>query len=313
MMYRVSFYLKSEIVAGRAPRYMIDMDAESIEAATAMVAKEGGGEDVVIRSAYKPVTTGTLSARLVNADDPRLLEGDWSPSQKELLQVLTETEWFEIKLPYKQGTAKSLQRRGVVEIQDLTSIVPIPEKISYVFVSPEERKEWYSTHKTSEPTDRLCHTCKTNAVDHYKHICDECLKRRGVKPCVLCKGDIQIPNRHRYCADCRIKRHETQLKLHREQRAKRTTIARIQKQLKWAKATLKTTSNPLCKFAHRYQGLRLPHVAPRGENRCRTCLQKFIDVQTVYLNNLLTGEQDESTFLNSIMENDNAHSHAAGV
>jgi len=302
MTYRVSFYRKSEIIAGRAPRYMVDIEAESVEDAQTEVLKRG--DDVVVRSAYKPVTTGSFLVRLIQGQQTT----PWTAAQKELLALLNETDWFELKPPYKQGTAKSLQKRGVVEIQDLTSVAPIPDKISYVFVTPEDRNKWYSSHKSEQP-DRLYHDCGKNEVGHYKRICDDCLKKRSVKPCVLCKKDIKIPNRHRYCDECQSKRKETQEKFHRERRAKKNTIVRIRKQLKWAKNLLKTTTLLTCKFAYRYQGLRRPHIERGDKDRCRTCLQKFIDVQTIYL----TGEQDEATFLNSILEKENAHSHAAGV
>jgi hypothetical protein len=317
MKYRVSFYRKSEIVAGRAPRYMVDIEAKSVEDAQAIVIKKGD-DDLVVRSGYKPVTSGSFLVRLIHGQQATT---PWTSAQKELLQALNEADWLELKPPYKQATARSLQKRGAVEIQDLTSVAPIPEKISYVFITPEDRNKWYSSHKSEQP-DRLCHDCGKNEVDRYKRICDECLKKRSVKPCALCKEDIQIPNRHRYCDKCHPKRKETQEKFHREHRATRNTIVRIRKQLQWAKNLLKTTTPLTCKFAYRYQGLRRPHIE-RGDKkdrfaqrrrRCRTCLQKFIDVQTIYLNNLLAGEQQgESVFSTSVLENENAHSHAAGI
>jgi hypothetical protein len=302
MKYRVSFYRKSETVAGRAPRYMVDIEANTMAEALTIINKKEG-KTIIIRSAYKPVTTGSFLVRLIPNGTPFV----GTAAQKELMKVLSETEWFELKPPHKQGTAKSLQKRGVVEIQDLTSVAPIPKKISSVFVTPEDRNRWYSSHK-SEQKNRLCHDCNKNEVYRYKRICDECLKKRSVKPCVLCKKDIKIPNRHRYCDKCQSKRKETQEKFHRERRAKRNTIVRIRKQLRWAKQLLKTTTLPTCKFAYRYQGLRRPHIERGDKDRCRACLQKFVDVQTIYLNNLLVGEQQES-----ILEKENAHSHAAGA
>jgi hypothetical protein len=49
-LFRVSYYRKSEVVAGRAPRYMIDVESESpTEAANTLLKDEG----VIIRSVYK--------------------------------------------------------------------------------------------------------------------------------------------------------------------------------------------------------------------------------------------------------------------
>ena len=212
MLYRVSFYRESEIVEGRAPRYMVDLEAKSVDAAAAMVKR--GDEDVIIRSVYKPAA-------------------------------------------------------------------PIPDKISYVFVTPEARNSWYN-HKTKA---RLCHDCHKVQVDRYKRICASCLQKRGTKPCALCGKDIKIPNRHLYCDECQLVHKKAQEKIHRERRAKRKTIKRLKEQLKWAKRVLKTTSLSTCNFARVYQGARLPH-AQKGAIRCRFCLQKFIDVQTGYLNTL---------------------------
>lgn len=241
MKYRVSFYLKPEKMDGRAPRYMVDIEANSLEEAKTIVLKN---EDAVIRSAYR-------------------------------------------------------------------SVDPIPEKISYVFMTPEDRERWYSSHKTAHK-NRLCHVCGTNEVARYRRICNECLEKRSVKPCVLCKKDIQTPNRHRYCDECQIKHKETQEKYYRLRRKNRDTIIRTREQLWWASTLLKTTTLTTCKFAHQYQGIRRPHIEDGGKICCRTCLQKFIDVQTTHLNDLLAKDHLNEAIVSN-MENENAYSHATGV
>ena len=60
-MFRVSFFRKSEIQFGRAPRYVVDIEAESPIDATAMVkAVDNGNDDVQIRTVYtrpnKPIS-----------------------------------------------------------------------------------------------------------------------------------------------------------------------------------------------------------------------------------------------------------------
>lgn len=50
MKYRVSFYRKAEVVAGRAPRYMVDFEADTLEQAKTHFERQ---PDVVVRSVYK--------------------------------------------------------------------------------------------------------------------------------------------------------------------------------------------------------------------------------------------------------------------
>lgn len=275
MKYRVSFYRKDEVKDGRAPRYMVDIDADSVDVAKIAILQEE--PKAVIRSAYK------------------------TPEN-----------------------------------------IPIRETPSFVFLTGESRTKWYSTHKSSQK-ERVCHECNKNPVEHYKRICKECREKRGTtteKPCALCGNSIPIPSRRRYCDDCASKRKESQEKFHREKRAKQTTIDRIREQVAWAKEALLTTTKQSCKMASRFQGLRVPHMdvlkpKPKcrkckgtggenhdckclhyvaNENRCRTCLQKFIDVQNVYLANLIVGEPDETeTILPGLLENEYAHSAAAGA
>jgi hypothetical protein len=264
MKYRVSFYRKAEVVAGRAPRYMVDLEAADLDEAKAEILAEPG---VTIRSAYK------------------------APE------------------------------------------APIRDTPSFVFITSASRNKWYSSHKSSNK-ERKCHECKTGKVEHYKRICAACRTKReeaAAKPCINCKKTIPPSSRKRYCDECSTTRKVEQEKFHRDKRAKQNTVERIKEQVAWAEDQLKTVTLPHCKLSSRFQGLRLPHVdvfvpdAPDAEtgvwtapaNRCRACLQKFIDVQTVYLANLLTEEQGQtdSEFLASLLlkENDNAHSHAAGV
>ena len=253
MKHRVSFYRKSEVVDGRAPRYMVDIDSNTkAEALTIICEREG--KSIVVRSVYK------------------------SPED------------------------------------------PIRQKPSFVFESADDRNKWYSSHKTTQGTGRLCHVCSKNRVERYKRICKKCRGKREVaaaKSCIVCKTPLAAPCRRRYCDTCSAKRKESQEKFHREKRAKQTTIDRIREQIGWAESKLLTTTLKSCKLSSRFQGLRVPHFAEDSngfnKNRCRYCLQKFIDVQAVYLANLLAGEQDESS-LDSLlgMEKEYAIGHAAG-
>lgn len=250
MKHRVSFYRKSEVVAGRAPRYMVDIESET-KAEALTIINEREGKTIVVRSVYK------------------------SPE------------------------------------------APIREKPSYVFESAAARNKWYSSHKTTQGVGRLCHVCSKHKVERYKRICKKCRSKRlaaAVKSCVLCNTTIAAPSRRRYCDACAAKRKESQEKFHREKRAKQTTIDRIREQIAWAEDKLQTTTLKSCKLSSRFQGLRIPHVAEDANgfsrNRCRACLQKFIDVQTVYLSNLLAGEQNDSVVAN--LETEHAIGHAAG-
>src|ERR1700739_2658076 len=255
MIYRVSFYRKAEVVAGRAPRYMVDFEAETLEQAKSHFESQPG---VIVRSVYKA--------------------------------------------PEK----------------------PIRTKPSYVFETSEDRNKWYSSHKTTQK-ERLCHQCGNKEVERYKRLCKECDAKRveeSKKKCAECSTPIPTSSRRRYCDACATKRKEAQEKLHREKRAKLHTIERIEEQIAWAADKLQTSQlDESCRLASRYQGLRIPHndmLQPdpdckkckgsgvvlrkrngqtteqdckclhvvENERRCRACLRKFIDVQTVYLANI---------------------------
>lgn len=255
MKYRVSFYRKSEVVKGRAPRYMVDVESPTQNGANVHVEQEAG---VVIRSVYK------------------------APDK------------------------------------------PIRSKPSYVFETAADRNKWYSSHKATQK-ERLCHKCGENEVERYKRLCVKCLTERedaAKKTCVECGVEIPKSSHRRYCDTCATKRKETQEKSHREKRAKLHTIKRIEEQVTWAQDKLQTTQKEFCPVAPRYQGLRIPHVTTHfvakpdckvcsgkgrivsggkkkrckclkpvdNQNRCRACLQKFIEVQTIYLTNLKAGE-----------------------
>jgi hypothetical protein len=231
----------------------------------------------------------------------------------------------------------------------------LPNTPSYVFPVPADRNTWYSSHKTTENTRmcRDCKTEPVERYKRFCTACD--LKRNPERRCKGCdavlvkvkrnkKNKSKKPSRN-FCVACGLKHKETQEKTHREKRAKQTTLERIKTQVAWAQEKLLTTPLLSCKLASRFQGLRLPHLdqpkfnpdcldckgtgtnpefpddpcfcvrmtAPA--NRCRTCLQKFIDVQTVYLNNLMAEEKPEdveATF-NAMFppETANAHAHAA--
>jgi len=218
MKYRVSFYRKAEVVAGRAPRYMVDFEADTLEQAKTHFERQ---PDVVVRSVYK------------------------APDK------------------------------------------PIRKKPSYVFETAADRNKWYSSHKTAQK-ERLCHKCKKNEVERYKRLCTKCEALResaAKKTCVECAATIPASSRRRYCDACATKRKESQEKFHREKRAKQHTIDRIEEQVAWAKSKLPTTVTEFCKLSSRYQGLRTPHVSDGGI-RCRACLLKFIEIQTIYLENL---------------------------
>jgi hypothetical protein len=248
MKHRVSFYRENEVVAGRAPRYMVDIESKTKAEALTIICQQEG-KTIVVWSVYK------------------------SPE------------------------------------------APIRQKPSFVFESADARNKWYSSHKSAQGVGRLCHVCNKRKVERYKRICKKCRS----KSCILCKEPIASTSRRRYCDACSVKRKEAQEKFHREKRAKQTTLDRIRKQIAWAESKLLTTTLKNCKLSSRFQGLRVPRVVEDAngfnKNRCRTCLQKFIDVQTVYLANLLAGEQQqESVTLNSLMETETEHAigHAAG-
>jgi len=256
MIFRVSFYYEDEVADGRARRYMVDVQEDSIDIAKEKLllrlGKEEPGRSVVIRSAYK------------------------APSK---------------------------------------AIRPEP---SFVFVDADSRNKWYSSHKTAAK-ERLCHECNAEPVEHYKRIGKKCREKRdadSMKPCIACPTLIPTASRKRYCPACSAKRKDSQEKNHREKRAKLNTRDRINTQVEWAKEALKTTTLLSCKLASRFQGLRVPNLT-NEDTRCRTCLQKFIDVQSLYLSNLMVEEQDAQAILASfnqmLNEGTHVHSHAAGA
>ena len=172
---------------------------------------------------------------------------------------------------------------------------PILEKTGFMFESAEARNRWYNNHSAVSIKMRHCHFCKKNKVERYKRMCVECRDKRQSKTCKIC--GVEISNRV-YCSSCLSVRKQQKEKAHRINRIKRVkkhTITRIESQISWAHDVLKTTTQEKCRLASRYQGLRIPHKLEG--NRCRHCLQKFIEVQTEVLKSL-KGEKNVSAYAN---------------
>lgn len=246
MKYRVSFYRKDEVIDGRAPRYMVDVEIDSPN--NIKEAIEADNQDlIVVRSVYK------------------------------------------------------------------TPDKPIRENPSHIFITSEDRETWYKNHKPAYK-ERLCHECHTASVKRYKRFCEECEAKRNTGLCVLCGAIIPAVSdggHRRHCSVCSELRKNKQNKVHRERRAKQTTVERIHEQIAWAKELLKTEERLACNLASKFQGLRRPHMT--GES-CRACLQKFIDVQTVYLANLMAEKQEVVSFIDELFkEAQDVNSHAASA
>lgn len=354
MKVRVSFYRKAEVVAGRAPRYTEDVEADTIPAAKQQFTEPG----MVIRRAYKAPDTpiSTKPSYIFETEHYRVSYYRTS----EMVAGRAPRYMVDIEADdYDDAQAKLLKRydnpsdvviRSIYKAPDTL----IPSKPSYVFENSKDRNEWYSSHKTTT-TERKCLDCKTGEVERYKRFCKACALIRNperrckgcdavmVKPKKTRSKTAKAPSRRRYCEACGTKRKETQEKSHREKRAKQNTVDRIKTQVAWAQEKILTTPLLSCKLASRFQGLRLPHldqpvynpscpvcegtghdterndvcgclVLQAPGNRCRMCLQKFIDVQTVYLNNLMAEsveDVDETFTPLFVPEPENALSHAA--
>ena len=172
---------------------------------------------------------------------------------------------------------------------------PLAEKPSYVFEYPEALDEWYRAHKDGEPqkrygvplTPRLCKKCSKNEVEHYQRLCEECKKTH--KFCADC--GVEISTRRHFCDTC-LSVHETeQENLRRKKRRTRMVLTRLAEQVKTAEELLLTNPRAACVNAAKYQGLRFPH-ANKEKETCRMCLEKFIETQKVYRENILSGKMD---------------------
>jgi hypothetical protein len=326
MKVRVSFFKRAEVVNGRAPRYTVDVEASSVSAARQQIAEPGV---TIIRRAYKAPDT-PISSKPSYVFETEHYRVSYYKTD-ELVHGRAPRYMVDVEADdYETAQAKVLAMEPNPDVVVIRSIYKAPDTLlptspSYVFPKPSDRNTWYSSHKTAQ-TIRLCHGCKTEPVTkRYGRFCDACEATRN--PERLCKGcgtPLVKAKRKRktkstatrnFCEPCGLKHKETQEKTHREKRAKQTTVERIQTQIAWAQEKLLTTPLLSCKLASRFQGLRLPHITNEA-TRCRTCLQKFIDVQTVYLNNLMAEDAAEEAaaddaFNALFTENDHAHAHAA--
>jgi hypothetical protein len=133
MKYRISYYRMAEIDEGRAPRIMVDIDANSLRDAVARVKKRETGT-IEIRSAYN------------------------APNK------------------------------------------PIPENPSYIYLSGEAREKWYKRYKAEQHANRICKTCKKQAVERYQRECSDCKAKKKAKHCMDCGKEIKSRRRCDECA-----------------------------------------------------------------------------------------------------------------
>jgi hypothetical protein len=302
MVFRVSFYRSAEVVGGLAPRHKVDVEANTLELAKQKVAEPG----VIIRRVSKaPSTPIQSNLGFINVAMKSYLVSFYRKA--EVVSGRAPRHMVSVEADTVEAAKLQIAAEPGVVIRSAYKInTPVQSsKPSYVFETSAARTTWYSNHKSNQK-QRLCHECKSNEVERYKRICKECLNKRNLlaeKTCPSC-GET-FSTRGSYCDTCSVKRKELQEKAGREKRATQTSTERIRTQIAWAQDQLKTTTLSSCKFADRFQGLRLPHTT--NKNKCQSCLQKFIDVQTVYLASLLAEEVTREA------ENANSLSHAAGV
>jgi hypothetical protein len=213
MKIRVSYYKESEVEQGRAPRYVKDVEGDSVRDGVTKVIRQG----FILRSAYK------------------------APN------------------------AAIIRKKG------------------FIYMSDEAKENWNNKQRTDKP--RLCKTSTcNNPAEPYRRRCKSCdaaAKSPRPKLCVDC-GE-EIPSNHRLCEGC-VKKKEIHLR--RVNRSKKT-LARLQKQMRWAHKLLAKAKSDACINATFYQGLRFPQCF--YGNPCRCCLNVWLRVQTEYQKSLLKG------------------------
>lgn len=223
-------------------------------------------------------------AEVIKGRAPRIFEDVEADNQLQALQTLFPNGYLNWKDRTK-AKPEDVVIRSVYKAPDK----PIPDKPSYVFETGTARDRWYRTHK-SETMQKVRH-CKEGCgreVHRYQRVCDLCKEKH--KFCGDCGKEIDT--RRRFCDDC-LANHETkQESERRKKRRDKLVLARLERQLKTAKKMLNNVSRESCVNAAKYQGLRFPHV--NGAS-CRACLEKFIEVQTIYYENVKAGRVEMPT------------------